>query len=136
MSKILQELQAQLITELQARIALLEIEVMADEEFWQYALLQSENFLLTVGGYDELPLNEGKLPPNWQEALLQQAEAEILRLLAAKTSGELTAQAVTMGDVAVKYAESSLPPQRMLLYADELQRQVVSFLAAVRGVKW
>lgn len=136
MSKILQELQAQLITELQARMALLEIEVVAGEEIWQYGLLQSENFLLTVGDFDELPLDEGKLTPNWQEALLQQAEAEILRLLATKTSGELTAQAVTMGDVAVKYAESSLPPQRMLLYANELQRQVVSFLAAVRGVKW
>lgn len=136
MSKILQELQAQLITELQARMAILEIEIVADEKIWQYGLVQSENFLLTVGDYDELPLSEGKLPPNWQEALLQQAEAEILRLLAAKTGGDLTAQAVTMGDVAVKYAESSLPPQRMLLYADELQRQVISFLAAVRGVKW
>ncbi len=136
MSKILQELQAQLMTELQARVAFWEIAVTADEEFWQYALVQSEKFLLSVGGYDELPQHEGKMSSNWQEALLQQAEAEILRLLAAKTSGELTAQAVTMGDVAVKYAESSLPPQRMLGYADELQRQVVSFLAAVRGVKW
>lgn len=136
MSEILQALQTQLMTELQARVALLEIAVTAGEEFWQYALVQGEKFLLSVSGYDELPLDEGKLTPNWQEALLQQAEAEILCLLAAKTGGELTAQAVTMGDVAVKYAESSLPPQRMILYADELQRQVVSFLAAVRGVKW
>ncbi|MBQ2887501.1 MAG: hypothetical protein IJE29_01090 [Firmicutes bacterium] len=136
MSEILQALQEQLVAELQARMALLEIEVTADEKFWQYALVRGEQFLLSTGGYAELPQYGGELPLDWQEALLQQAEAEILRLLAAKAVGELTAQAVTMGDVAVKYAESSLPPQRLLLYADELQRQTVSFLAGMRGVKW
>ncbi|MBQ3200248.1 MAG: hypothetical protein IJB67_07795 [Firmicutes bacterium] len=136
MSEILQALQEQLISELQARVALLDIEVVAGEEFWRYALVRSEQFLLSAGGCDELPQYGGELPLDWQEALLQQAEAEILRLLAAKAVGELTAQAVTMGDVAVKYAESSLPPQRLLLYADELQRQTISFLAGMRGVKW
>ena len=136
MSEILQALQEQLVAELQARMALLEIEVVAGEEFWRYALVRGEQFLLSTGGYAELPQYGGELPLDWQEALLQQAEAEILRLVAAKTSGNLTAQAVTMGDVAVKYAEKDLPPQRMMMYADELQRQAVSFLAGVRGVKW